>query len=208
MKKTILIHFILLSIFISSCSKDNTNPTPECNLENPSASVSESEVELIKHMREEEKLAKDVYDYLYAKYGLNIFKNISKSEQSHINQVICLLNQYNIPDPSSTQAGVFANPNLQELYNNLILQGDISLTEALKVGATIEDVDIYDLMNYMNQTQNPAILQIYSNLTCGSRNHLRAFISTLQTTGENYTPQFITTELYNEILSNSKEYCN
>lgn len=208
MKKTILITIILLTIFISSCSKDDSNLNLECNLENPSPTVNEAEVELIKHMREEEKLAKDVYDYLYAKYGLNIFKNISKSEQTHINQVICLLNQYNIPDPSSAQAGVFVNPALQELYNNLIIQGNISMTEALKVGATIEDVDIYDLMNYMNQTQNPAILKIYSNLTCGSRNHLRAFISNLNATGGSYTPQFITVTLYNEILNNSKEYCN
>ncbi len=35
-------------------------------------------------MVEEEKLARDVYSTLYAKTGLNQFKNINKAEQTHM----------------------------------------------------------------------------------------------------------------------------
>ena len=38
-------------------------------------------------MREEEKLARDVYQYLYEQWGQRVFKNIAGSEQTHMNAV-------------------------------------------------------------------------------------------------------------------------
>lgn len=208
MKKIFLTLITTLS-FLTSCITDNTvNDFSSCNLINPSPSVNETEIEMIKFMREEEKLAYDVYQYLYSKYGYNVFYNISKSEKQHMDQVFCLLEYYNITDPASSESGVFNNEHLQQLYNDLTTQGDISLIEALKVGATIEDVDIKDLMDQMENTQNPAILGVFESLTCGSRNHMRAFVSNLNRYGETYEPQFISQELFDQIISSDKENCN
>jgi len=169
--------------------------------------INDKEIELLKHMREEEKLARDVYKNLYDKYKLNVFNNIMKAEQTHMDAILGLLNQYNIADPALGKYGIFNNPDLQKLYDQLVAQGNQSITEALKVGATIEDVDIKDLMEYRKDTTNPDILAVLDNLTCGSRNHMRAFVSNLATNNATYTPQFISIELYNSIINGSHEKC-
>ena len=47
-------------------------------------------------LREEEKLAHDVYIYAFRKYNNNTFSNIANSELSHTNSVLSLLTQRNI----------------------------------------------------------------------------------------------------------------
>ena len=86
-------------------------------------------------MREEEKLADDVYIMLYEKWGKRIFQNISRSEQTHTDAIKALLTRYELPDPASSSTGVFTNPDLQTLYNDLIARGSESLAEAFEVGA-------------------------------------------------------------------------
>lgn len=209
--KFITLITLIFSVLLFSCN-DSINDLQEitnqnCSLNNPSPTINATEINLLKHMREEEKLARDVYINLYNLYGLNVFNNISKSEQMHMDNVLCLLEYYDIDDPASEIQGVYENATLQNLYDTLIIQGSISLTEALKVGATIEDVDIYDLMEFTEETTNSAIISIYDNLTCGSRNHMRAFIKQLSSNGITYTPQFITNDLYNSIISGEHEAC-
>jgi len=70
------------------------------------------------YIREEEKLARDVYLYLYEMWGTRIFDNISGSEQTHMNQVKTLLAKYNIPDPvASNGPGMFFNPDIQSRFS-------------------------------------------------------------------------------------------
>lgn len=173
---------------------------------NPVASsggLSEEEIEGLVFMREEEKLARDVYRALYEIWGLRIFQNISSSEQVHTDAVKNLLFRYGIEDPMSTdQIGVFVNPDLQALYDQLVGQGSQSLGEALKVGAAIEEIDILDLETQLAATDNPDILEVYGRLLSGSENHLRAFTSTLaKQTGETYEPQYMSGEAYQSIVT-------
>ena len=169
--------------------------------------LSQAEINDLKFLREEEKLARDVYLYSYDKYQLMIFDNISQSEQRHMNSVLNLLNKYGIPDSASTEIGVFNNPNLQKLYNSLTKQADISSVEALKAGATIEDLDINDIDNFTANTTKPDLLNVYGNLNCGSKNHIRAFTRWLENEEVTYTPQFISMDEYNVILSSSNGGC-
>ena len=153
------------------------------NLSSVNSSLDATETEGLIYMREEEKLAHDVYVTLYEKWGLSIFNNISKSEDNHENKIETLLNNYQIEDSvGDNSIGVFVNPDLQQLYNNLIAQGSQSLTEALKVGVLIEETDIADLQERIAQTDNADIQQVYQQLLNGSYNHLSAFTSNL--TGE------------------------
>jgi len=162
------------------------------------------ESEGILYMAEEEKLAYDVYGYLYDLWGLTIFKNIQSAEQNHMDQVVNLVAKYNLALPSTyDKVSVFSDPHLQELYNTLIEKGSKSIVDALSVGALIEETDIADLKSYMNMTDNNAIKTVYSNLMQGSENHLRAFVSQLSSRGVNYTPSVITLDEYNAIIGST-----
>ena len=172
--------------------------------------LSESEVEGLIYMREEEKLARDVYLTLFNQWNVNIFQNIAKSEQTHTDAVKNLLDIYGIIDPVSDDGiSIFVNPDLQALYDQLVMQGSQSLGDALKVGTAIEEIDILDLEKYIAQAEHANIQTVYESLLKGSRNHLRAFVSNLQTrTGEAYQPQFLTQEGYELIISASIETGN
>jgi len=153
-------------------------------------------------LREEEKLARDVYNYLHEYYNLNVFINIPKSEQQHMDAIKFLLDRYKISDPAEGKAsGEFINKELQELYNNLIKIGKEGAAEAIKVGALIEEVDIRDLMNELeNSVDNQDIEYVYNNLIRGSKNHLRAFTGVLKTYGIVYSPVILEKDFYNEII--------
>jgi hypothetical protein len=124
-----------------------------------------------------------------------------------MNSVLSLLNKYGIPDPSSVQMGIFVNQDLQVLYNNLISQSNISLIEALKVGATIEDLDINDIDDFIINTSKSDLLTVYNNLTCGSKNHIRSFTTELSNNEVSYEPQFISLEEYNSIINTPSGGC-
>ena len=108
--------------------------------------LSEAEAEGLSFMREEEKLARDVYLMFYEQWGIRIFQNIAKAEETHMSAVADLLERYGLPDPAEdTAVGVFTNPELQALYDQLMEEGSQSLADALRVGALVEEVDIVDL---------------------------------------------------------------
>ena len=168
------------------------------------AELSELEIEGILFMREEEKLARDVYAMLYSAWNIPIFQNISASEQAHMDALKVLIDRYNLSDSALAAPGTFSNPDLQSLYDELVVRGSLSLAEALKVGAAIEEIDILDLQMHLAQTDNPDIQKVYNNLLRGSQNHLRAFAKTLLTqTGETYQPQYLSLEENQAIISQS-----
>ncbi|NOT93074.1 MAG: DUF2202 domain-containing protein [Ferruginibacter sp.] len=172
----------------------------------PIESLSTAELNTLSLMREEEKLARDVYITLYNKWGVNIFTNISKSEQTHMDAILMLLNKYGLPDPVGSNAiGVFSNATLQNLYTQLVEQGSISLLDAYKVGATIEDLDIFDLNSALTTIDNQDIRLVYDNLTKGSRNHMRSFYKNILSLGSTYTPQYISQAAFDAIISSAME---
>ncbi len=168
--------------------------------------LSDKEIAGLILMREEEKLARDVYTTLGNIWGKRVFLNISASEQTHTEAIKVLLTRYDIKDPvTDDTVGVFTSKDMQELYNTLTTNGKVSLTDALIVGATIEDLDIRDLENLKKETTKEDILITYNNLQKGSRNHMRAFVKNIQASGGSYIPQYISQSEYNEIIAASQE---
>lgn len=165
-----------------------------------STSITNTEREGLILMREEEKLAGDVYAYFYQKYSLRPFTNINKSEVQHSNAVLRLLNYFGIPDPALNEVGKFTNPDIQALYNKLITDGSTA-TNALAVGAFIEEYDIADLRKLIAETSNTDIKRVYTNLLNGSYNHIKAFTRVLAGRGVTYTPQIISVEELNAIIN-------
>lgn len=161
------------------------------------------------YMREEEKLARDVYLTLYQKWGLPIFKNIASSEQTHTDSIKTLLNKYGVDDPvKNDEIGAFNNQDLLKLYRDLVSKGLESIEDALYVGALIEDLDIKDLQDRIDQTENSDIIFVYENLQRGSRNHLRSFVSQIEKYGGEYKPTYISEEEFRNIISTNRERGN
>ncbi len=171
------------------------------------AQLSKEEKEDLVFMYEEEKLAFDVYTTLSDKYAIPVFKNISKSEAYHMSMVLDLIKKYDLKDPSGKAKGDFKNKDIQKLYNDLTKKGAKSLIDALEVGATIEDVDIYDLERINSKTKNKDLNKLYKLLICGSENHMRAFTGHLKFRKASYTPQFLSQERFNSIINGKHKRC-
>ena len=163
--------------------------------------LSEADIEGLLFMREEEKLAHDVYVYFFNKYELTIFDRISESEARHAEAVLNLINHFGLVDPSSEEAGVFNNAELQALYNQLIEQGDASVEDALAVGGLIEETDILDLENQLGTTENTDLITVYTHLLNGSYQHLKGFSKTLSVYNVTYELQLLSSEAYKTILA-------
>lgn len=156
------------------------------------------------YMVEEEKLAHDVYVTLGAEWGLSTFENISKAETTHVAQVQTLLDRYGLADPTTgLGVGEFNDPAFSALYDQLVERGRTSVTDALAVGAEIEELDIVDLDVRTAQTDESAIAAVYANLRSGSENHLRAFVGGLDARGVTYSPVHLDRTAYDAILAGS-----
>ncbi len=167
-------------------------------------SLSKKEKEAIVYMREEEKLARDVYNFLYKKWDMNPFGNIRQSEQIHMDRMESLIIDFNLTDPvvkNGDKPGVFTNKFLQEQYHQLIKSGSESVTQALRAGAKIEELDISDLEERTALTNNATIIAQFNYLKQASENHLRAFTRRLKAEGVNYEPVILSNERFNEIIS-------
>lgn len=193
MRKTILKHFFALGL-LAVVLLVAAAPVV-------AASLTPLEEEHLNFIREEEKLARDFYVEMYEKWGSLVFNSIKASEQEHMDAVLRLLVKYGIPDSASREIGVFNNTALQELYNNLIRQGNASLLGALNAGAFIEEYDIKDLRTAFDDTKKIDLRRVYSNLELGSENHLKAFVSHIEAImGTPYVAQFLTQSEVNAIL--------
>ncbi len=216
MKKIILFSLMAVSLpFSIACSSFTDTPlglkSPALPvletidgtaIEEYSSVLSDAEISDLLFMLEEEKLAHDVYTTLYETWKLPLFQNIASSEESHMEAIQYLLNLYNISDPAANLGfGQFENNELQKLYDQLVKQGNQSLVEALKVGASIEEIDILDLQEAIANTTQSDIQRVYANLTRGSYNHLKAFANALRMqAGETYQPQYLSLEDYQSIV--------
>lgn len=181
---------------------NHVNAAPAVSVTVVTSDLSETEVADLLYMREEEKLAHDVYLAMYDQWGVNVFQNIAASEQTHTDAIMYLLDRYSLVDPVGDNApGVFVNQDLQTLYDQLVEQGSQSLADALRVGAAIEEIDILDLDATIARTDHADIVLVYQNLSAGSENHLRAFVTTLERqTGQIYVPQYMEPADYAAII--------
>lgn len=167
--------------------------------------LDDNELDILLMMKEEEKLARDVYSVLYQKWGKPVFSNIAAAEDRHMNAVIYLLKYYGSADTLPGEPGVFTIDEIQVLYKELVTKGSVSLEEAYMTGALIEEMDIKDLTEALGNTSNENIIRVFENLLKGSRNHLRAFNRQIVNLGLTYTPVYISQEVYDQIVDSPFE---
>lgn len=227
--KRIMISALVLALLLASCaaspaaveSENEFNsagqgsgdpavgPAGEYHAENladlMNTELTDAELAGITFMREEEKLARDVYLQLADTWGLQIFSNIARSEEAHMDAVLSLIELAGLEDPAQgLSQGEFFNEDLQDLYDELVSSGQESLDAALLVGAAIEEIDILDLQEHLQETDNAAVKEVYQNLLNGSINHLQSFVSNYERqSGEDYQPQFLSDDAFQELLANT-----
>ena len=168
-------------------------------------------------MREEEKLARDVYATL-AQHWRGIagaealavaLENITPSEQQHMDRLKDFLAPAGLPDPvvAGEAVGAFTNPDLASLYGQLVAQGKASVEAGLQVGALIEEKDLADLAAALGRCQQASLRTAYEGLACGSRNHLRAFTAPLRANGTPYVAQVLPQAEVDAILASASGPC-
>ena len=225
MKKILLAALLLPALMLTGCDTTDDDLPPlssvdeagntTINLQNLQTTLdtiapgelNEQEIDGLMYMREEEKLAHDVYTVLYAQWSQRVFDNISNSEQTHTEAVLALIDRYELSDPAAgNEIGVFSDATLQGLNDTLVASGASSLVDALMVGAAIEEIDMIDINRYIDQVEdNDDIVLVYENLLKGSRNHLRAFVSNLEKQGVTYVPQYMDADDYQQIIDSPME---
>lgn len=177
-------------------------------------------------MREEEKLARDVYTKLGDMYpNATVFGNIDDSEQRHTDAVKEMLLQYDIDDPNTNDnLGIYTGKDyadyFTEKYKLLTEMGADSELLALYVGALIEELDMLDLVQCpkaiveadngidsvddcgLVYTDEEDVESLLESLLDGSKNHLRAYVGKIEAViGEgNYEAQILEQDEVDEIL--------
>ncbi|NVK05886.1 MAG: DUF2202 domain-containing protein [Flavobacteriia bacterium] len=217
-----ILTLILPLLFITSCKDEvipDDNPAPNPRIETgsphldsiindtPYETLSNEEVDAIYQMREEEKLARDLYATAADTFGLFIFNNISASEQKHMRAMWALIEKYDLNDPVVDDSrGAFSTTEFQQLYSELLPSFSTHLDSALLKGSFIEELDIHDLRNLKEITDNVDMTMIFDNLERGSRNHLRGFHDQQVQRGLTYTPVFLSQAEYDSIVNSPKEH--
>ena len=173
---TLLVFVVCVGPAFAGQSKPGGSTTPV---------LSQIEIQNLIFLREEEKLARDVYLAMLDIYDAQIFANISVSEQRHMDAVKNLIVKYKLQDPVVDDTpGAFTNATLASLYKSLIEKGSESFIDALEVGVIIEEMDIHDIeVEMLPYTNKLDIKQVMTNLLAGSYNHLDAFNSNLSAQG-------------------------
>src|SRR4030043_1529181 len=198
-------------VSILNVADDGTTSVIEANLKSvliEAPELTDSELDILLGMKEEEKLAHDVYIALYEKWGSLIFSNISSAEERHMNAVIRLLEYYGSGETSVGEAGIFTIYKFQILYDELVAAGSVSIAEAYKTGLLIEEMDIKDLTEALEIVSNDNIVRVFENLLKASRNHLRAFNRELTKLEITYVPVYISQDEFDQILDSPMETGN
>jgi hypothetical protein len=178
---------VISIVMLSSCSS--------------STKLTDIEKEGIQYVYEMEKVARDVYQYFYDKWGTAVQNVISGSEQNHMDIMKALIDKYNLDDTvESNDHGNFNNADLQQLYNSLIESGSSSEVDALSTAAMIEEYDIVEINKYNSNTDKEDIVSAYNELTTGSENHLRVFVTKLKDNMVEYQPQYLSQQDYDRIV--------
>ncbi len=179
-------------------------------------------------MREEEKLARDVYLTFANQYpNQGVFSNIATtSEQTHTDTMRDKLAQYNLPDPNPNandlpaELGQFYGEEwgwyFTEKFGVLTNWGMNSELDALYAGAFIEELDMHDIAvcpqvmtdnGYgetcgLSYTDEAGLQNAYSSLIDGSESHLRAYVGQIEAIigAGNYQAQYLTQEEVDTIL--------
>lgn len=162
-------------IAVTAQSAPTEQPTPPAATAAPTASSALAKD--LTYLREEERLARDLYLAFADKYGDDTaFARVAKAEQRHYDAVGRMLERYGLTDPSEgLAAGEYAGDGLVATYQRLLAQGQKSLNDAYEAGIAFEEADVQDLTEAIERTSEADAKRVFEHLQRGSEQHLAAF---------------------------------
>ncbi|MGB3919734.1 DUF2202 domain-containing protein [Methanothrix sp.] len=161
--------------------------------------LSPREIEGLVFIWEEEKAARDIYSSLYEKNNLTIFLDLTRSEQSHMDQAKAVIDKHGLALPEDVP-GLFENKTLQEIHDRLLAEGSASIEGALKAAAEFEEISIMDLEAELAVAESEDVRTMYQGLLAGSRKHLRSYVTDLHSQGIDYQPRHLEMKEFEETV--------
>lgn len=189
------IYTFLLSFLLISCSLMQPKSVRNSNI------FTEKEISAITNLIGKEKIAKDVYENFYAQYQNNLFGNIAKRKQKHIDIWKNILAKQNITVDEND-----ALAETENLKNQLISEG-IDEVSALKTAVKIEEMNLADIGNLIWTTSKKNIRTDAYGVECGTRNHLFVFYRAVKEKNGNYTHIYLSGKQFKNIVNGAVDSC-
>jgi|GEM_PF-719649 len=168
----------------------------------PSSGLTDTETSDIMYLQEAQKLERDLYIYLGQQSpGDPLFASLAQSAATLMNADDSILSRYNLTNPEQNAAGQFSNPQIQQLYQLYTGQAGGTVPNALLIAAQSEDQHIASLYAAIGHTTNADLKFIYSQQLAFASNNLRAISQQLGGYGQSYTPQYLSQDAYNAIVT-------
>lgn len=190
-----LLYSFLLSFLLVSYSLMQPKSLRNANL------LNEKEITTITQLIGKEKIAKDVYENFYQQYKNNLFGNIAKRKQKHIDIWKNILAKQNISVDEND-----AVAETENLKNQFISEG-IDEISALRTALKIEELNLNDIYTVRRNSSKSAIREAANGVECGTKNHLFVFYRALKEKHENYTHQYISGKKFNNIVNGAVTSC-
>ncbi len=159
------------------------------------------EIEFLYAMREDEKLSKDLYTAFAVRFPPVVpFSKISAAEATHVAAIEKVLAYYEIEFLALGEAGVFVDPQRQERYNTLLLQGTVLLNAYLAMAA-LEEENVAVYTSVATDAANTNIKMLLENMVRSSSNHLKAAVRQITALGGSYVPTTLEQAAFDQIIS-------
>lgn len=186
MRRQALAALVLTTLAVSGCAttEDSAQPadtstptTTTAPAQSATATRTYESADLLARLVEEEKVAHDLYLAFEEQYGARVFSNIKRSEVTHQEHVLAVMEATGVEDPRLPEPGQFRDADLQALYDDLLAQGSVNLPAAYQAGVDFETLDIAGLEAELEKApeSDVALTTLLHRLIDGSRNHLAAF---------------------------------
>lgn len=165
-------------------------------------SLSADEIEFQFALREDEKMARDLYTVFAAKYSTAPqIDRIAAAENSHIACVEAVLDYYEISYPAMTAAaGLFEDAKRQAIYNELADKSG-TLLEVYATMAAVEEESVSAYKSVQSEITNENIALVITNMIKASSNHLKAAVCQIIAGGGTYTPLYLSAEEFGTIVN-------
>ena len=163
---------------------------------------------LLQKMYEEEKMSYDLYSEFFNKWGLNVFDQVRESEAIHMLRIKELMGVKELPQGTGLagdEKGLYDNKDIQALYDEYTVLGNISDVTSLETAALMEENDITNLRERIKSQTDDRTIKIFAQMERASQNHLRAFVKSLKLSGVEYQPAVLSLSDFDMIIKNVKE---
>jgi hypothetical protein len=166
--------------------------------------LSPAETKALINVHDNQKLSLFVYDSLFAIWGINPFGNIRYAEDQHVHFLDDVAENYALvldENGISNNNPGFITQQAETIYQESISKGSLSVVDALKRGALLEEMSLLVLHEAKAVTIKSDLLHTFDILAMGSKNHLQAFNKRLKMYGVNYEPGILEPKDFKNIIN-------